>query len=273
MKTLKHFFHLTIIGFCLSSIVIDLISTQEAQGAVPKYTFNAGRGPASVTVKKKVKAVPKKSSFKKLIVRKNAPVKESIKNWQDWNTFQINLTEVYAHNDNIFGTYKLISSNVAVARSEKHPKIFSQALSGQLGHMVIKRGKFYLFRPMPGHDATDNLTEVESIDFPIRMFKNGRDRFLSARLDQDDQNYFYKLKNYIPIFKLTGERGPSNQPTALLNENYESEVRFSCNKNRPNTYTCTASVTFTKRYTGMISINNPTPAPETLTRRNPAERI
>lgn len=261
-----------IIGFCLGSIALDFAPNLGRAGwQTTSLQKTVGRGPASLsTIKKpiqkkmdkkkvnkqKIKIVKKMSSPKKIVAHKKIKSKESIKNWQEWNTFQINLTETYAHNAEIFGTYKLVSSTVELARSEKQGTIFSEILKGQLGHMVIKRGKFYLFRPMSNYDAIDNLTQVESIDFPIRMYRNGKDRFLSARLDGEDQRYFYKLKNYLPIFR-TKDQEVSNNSAMLLQENYDSDVKFTCYKNQPNTYVCNARVTFTKKYTDMVSINNP----------------
>ena len=288
MKRFKHFLQLIIIGFSLSSIVLEVTSHQDGRkdgrSAILKDQISAGRGPASVSalskksknVKKKVIMVKKKpllASPKKLVTLKKTQTKESIKNWKKWNTFQINLTETYVHNGQIFGTYKLASSNIELARSQKHGSLFSQALKGQLGHMVIKRGKFYLFRPMASHDTLGNLTEVESVDFPIRMYRNGKDRFLSGHLDQNDQLYFYRLKNYVPIFRQTDTPTASNQAAVLLQENYDSSFKFTCNKNQPNTYTCTASVTFTKRYTDMISINTPEDIKNAVAKRPPSEKI
>ena len=143
MKGFKHFLHLTILSFTLSTLVLHLTSKQqEAQGAIPSYTpVHSGRGPASVSShhpKKKSKTIRRLASFKS---KKQLPLKkskESIKNWKNWNSFQINLTEVYAHNNNILGTYKLVSSKIALAQSKNQGIIFSQGLNGQLGHMVIK---------------------------------------------------------------------------------------------------------------------------------------
>ncbi len=262
----------------LSTVVLHLTHGQEAQGAIPSYdvSIHSGRGPASVSSshsKKKTKSIAafaKLKSKKKHLV-KAGKTKESMKNWQNWNSFQINLTEVYTHNTNISGTYKLVSSTIDLAKAKNQGTIFSQGLKGQLGHMVIKHGKFYLFRPMAGHDQSDNITQVESVDFPIRTYKNGHDRFLSGKLSDKDRQYFYKLKNYVPVFKQTNEQEESNQTTLALRENYDSQVQYTCNKNHPNTYICKATVTFTKKLNDMITVNSDDKGPSA--KRIPAEKI